>query len=231
MVFFRIRYRPIQIARTEGGTDVGAWLVRQIRGRPRSHLKIPHATTPSKIFIDHRAQPCINLRSSPSPPVSNPQDKSPTIRTRTMGLLHCINRALKCLDPAQNEHHLRSLPILFAAPAIALFAADLRSYDIHSDIQHGQNAAQMILDAIALTFHSLIIIWSLVWSWTVPQGHIGLCFVAVIDILLSTALEAIAERTFSMRTSGTACLNFVDSCDGTSINIMSAAAGLSVVTG
>ena len=149
-----------------------------------------------------------------------------------MGLLHRINRALKYLDPAQNEHHLRSLPILFATPAIALYGADLRSYDIHRNITHRHNEARVILDAIALAIHSLVIIWSLVWSWTVPHGCTGLYFVATIDILITVALEVISDRTFSMRpTSKAACLNSVDSCDKTGIDILSAAAGLSIVTG
>jgi hypothetical protein len=184
-----------------------------------------------ELFINHRPIH-ISTPFFPRPASFHPfPDRSPAIYTRTMEFLRSTNRAFKCLGLPEYEQHLRSLPILFATPAIALYAADLRSYEINSNFYHYKSATPVIIDAVALTVLSITFVWSLVWSWAVPHGRIGLPFVAAVDVLCTSALEAVADTTLSTRTSPTVCQTFVDPCSGTSASIIRAAAGLTIVTG
>jgi hypothetical protein len=127
------------------------------------------------------------------------------------------------------DHVLRPLPLLPAVPTLALFAVDLHRYERYSALHHAHHPPSLILDAIALAFVGLTILWALIGLTTGRYGQMRPWFFAFMDFLLSTAALGLADTTFSLRNS-TNCFRPLGECTTSVRSIMQAAGALLIIT-
>ena len=134
----------------------------------------------------------------------------------------------KCGEGA-HDPGLRAIPLFLAVPTLALLAVDLDRYERNSAFHHVQHRQYLILDATALSFIGLTIIFDLVYLTTSRYAKMPAWFLAFMDYVLAVATTILGEMVIDMRTAGNSCFPPLGECGGSTQNIMSATAALLII--
>ncbi len=144
------------------------------------------------------------------------------------------------------------LTLLFAVPALALFAVDLHAYSsqMHpttSSITHPTRYFQSnpitIIDGIALTSLSITILYSATYLASLRRTRQILTpatiyrhalFFSITDFVLWGSVLGISDTALSMRSPSTNCYKFLyfdeGACDSRRLSIMKAAGAMEILT-
>lgn len=121
---------------------------------------------------------------------------------------------------------VRAFTLFLAVPALALLAVDLDRYERNSAFHHVQHRQYLVLDATALTFTGLTIIFDLVYLTTSRYGKMPAWFLTSMDCVLALATTILGEMVIDMRTNVNTCFPPLGECGGSTQSIMSATAAL-----
>lgn len=132
-------------------------------------------------------------------------------------------------DEGAYDPILRAIPLFLAVPTLALLAVDLDRYERNSAFHHVQHRQYIVLDATALSFVSLTIIFDLIYLTTSRYGKMPARFLASMDCVLALATTILGEMVIDMRTAGNSCFPPLGECGGSTQNIMSATAALLII--
>lgn len=124
---------------------------------------------------------------------------------------------------------LRAISLLLAVPALALLAVDLDRYERNSAFHHVQHRKYLVLDATALTFVGLTIIFDLVYLTTSRYAKMPAWFLVFMDYVLAVATTILGEMVIDIRTAGNSCFPPLGECGGSTQSIMSATAALVII--
>jgi hypothetical protein len=134
----------------------------------------------------------------------------------------------KCREGA-HDPVLRAISLFLAVPALALLAVDLDRYKRNSAFHHVQHRQYLTLDATALSFTGLTIIFDLVYLITSRYAKMPAWFLASMDWVLAVATTVLGEMVIDMRTAWNTCFPPLGECGGSTKNIMSATAALLII--
>lgn len=124
---------------------------------------------------------------------------------------------------------IRAIALFFAIPALVLFAIDLNRYEENSASHHVRHRQSLILDAIALAFVCVTVLWDFLYLTISRYRKKPALPLALMDLLLSTALLALADATLSTRTSPKLCFQPIGECSASVQSIMQAAGALLII--
>jgi hypothetical protein len=124
---------------------------------------------------------------------------------------------------------LRAIPLFLAVPVLALLAVDLDRYQRNSAFHHVQHRRSLVLDAVALSFVGLTILWYMVYFTTSRYANISPWLLAAMDCLLSLPTTILGEMVLSMRTSTKGCFPPLGECGGSTMGIMEATGALLII--
>lgn len=128
------------------------------------------------------------------------------------------------------DHVLRALALLSAIPPLCFLTVDLNRYQENSALHHVQHRSSLILDAIALAFVLLTILWDLLYLTISRDSKMPSWLLAAMDFLLSTAMTAIGDAILSDRTATGKCFSPLGECTTTALGLMQGAGGLMILT-
>jgi hypothetical protein len=129
----------------------------------------------------------------------------------------------------KHDSVLRAIPLFLAVPVVALLAVDLDRYKRNSAFHHVQNRRTLVLDAVALSFVGLTIVWYSVYFATSRSMKIPPWLLGAMDCVLSLATTILGEMVLSMRTSSKGCFAPLGQCGGSTMGIMQATGALLIV--
>jgi len=163
-----------------------------------------------------------------------------------MGKLHLsdltTNGPFFCLTSHRLYNVLHQIPLIFIVPLIALFASDLRRYDLVGTLSSsGQSSLwgysnswtsdkSLPLDIVALVVLGHCVIWDFLWSTLLYRSErIPLTVFALVDFVLWAAVLGLGDTTLAMWCSTKTCVNYIGGCEPTSRGVMIAAGALMIV--
>jgi hypothetical protein len=124
---------------------------------------------------------------------------------------------------------LRAIPLFLAVPALALLAVDLDRYERNSAFHHVQHRQYLALDATALSFIGLTIIFDLVYLTTSRYAKMPAWFLTSMDWVLAVATTVLGEMVIDIRTAWNSCFPPLGECGGSTQSIMAATAALLII--
>jgi hypothetical protein len=134
----------------------------------------------------------------------------------------------RCMD-GEHAPVLRAIPLFLAVPVVALLAVDLDRYKRNSAFHHIQNRRSLVLDAVALSFVGLTIVWYSVYFTTSRYTKLPLWLLGAMDCVLSVATTTLGDMVLSMRTSSNGCFAPLGQCGGSTMGIMQATGALLII--
>jgi hypothetical protein len=128
------------------------------------------------------------------------------------------------------DHVLHAFAIVSAIPPLCFLTVDLNRYQEYSALHHVQHRSSLILDAIALAFVLLVILWNLLYLTIPRESRMPSWIIAAMDFLLSTSVIAIGDVLLSNRTASGKCFAQLGECTTRALGLMQGAGGLMILT-
>jgi hypothetical protein len=128
------------------------------------------------------------------------------------------------------DHILHALALVSAIPPLCFLTVDLNRYLENSALHHIHHRPSLVLDAVALAFVLLTILWDLLYL-TIPRDSrtMPAWIPAAMDFLLSVSVVAIGDVILSHRTASKQCFSQLGECSTTAIGLMQGAGGLMIL--
>ena len=128
------------------------------------------------------------------------------------------------------DHVLHVFALLSAIPPLCFLTVDLNRYQENSALHHVQHRSSLILDAIALAFVLLTILWNLLYLAIPRDSQMPSRILAAMDILLSISVTAIGDAILSNRTALGKCFSPLGECTTRALGLMQGTGGLMILT-
>ena len=137
---------------------------------------------------------------------------------------------------------LHQIPLLFIVPIVALYASDIRRYDLVGTLASSSRSSlwgysytltydkSLPLNIVALVVLSHCVIWHFLWSTLLyPRESIPLTTFALVDFVLWAAVLGLGDTTLAMRSSTKNCAQYIGGCESTNMGVIIAAGSLMIV--
>jgi hypothetical protein len=148
-----------------------------------------------------------------------------------------VNTFLKMIASCQKKHGegaydhvLHALALLSAITPLCFLTVDLNRYQENSALHHVQHRSSLVLDAIALAFILLTILWDLLYLTISRDSQMPSWILAAMDFLLSTSMITIGDVILSHRTADGKCFPQLGECTTSARGLMQGAGGLMILT-
>jgi hypothetical protein len=148
-----------------------------------------------------------------------------------------VNAFLKMIANCQKKHGegaydhvLHALALLSAITPLCFLTVDLNRYQENSALHHVQHRSSLVLDAIALAFVLLTILWDLLYLTISRDSPMPSWILAAMDFLLSISVITIGDVILSHRTADGKCFPQLGECTTSARGLMQGAGGLMILT-
>ena len=135
----------------------------------------------------------------------------------------------RCHLEGAYDHVLRALALLSAIPPLCFLTVDLNRYLENSALHHVQHRSSLTLDAVALAFVLLTILWDLLYLTISRDSQMPPWILAVMDLLLAISVTTVGEETLSQRTATGKCFSELGECTASALGLMQGAGGLMIL--
>jgi hypothetical protein len=128
------------------------------------------------------------------------------------------------------DHALHALALLSAISPLCFLTVDLNRYRENSALHHVQHRSSLVLDAIALAFVLLSMLWDLLYLTMPRDNQMPSWILTAMDLLLSISTTTIGEEILSQRTALGKCFAPLGECNTSALGLMQGAGGLMILT-
>jgi hypothetical protein len=160
------------------------------------------------------------------PPTSTPFFSENMVNAFTEKIARCHKKHVE----GAYDHVLHAFALLSAIPPLCFLTIDLNRYLENSALHHVQHRSSLVLDAIALAFILLTVLWDILYLTIPRDNRMPSWILAAMDILLSTSTTAIGDAILSNRTATGKCFSPLGECTTTALGLMQGAGGLMILT-